>query len=86
MLREFRKIRTIFEKKYARPEGDGRAEGLLFLKTAKEPGKNAGSNFILEGRKLRFLAKKPFEKVAKISPTSDWLGGRGSNPRPIGYS
>jgi len=41
--------------------------------------KNAGSNFILEGRKLRFQAKKPYLEVAKISPRSTVLPIRVQN-------
>ena len=48
--------------------------------------KNLGSNFILKDRNLIMKRAYPYELVAKISPSEDWLPGQDSNLRHTGYS
>ena len=44
-----------------------------------------GSNFILKDRTLLFKRAYPYELVAKISPSNDWLPREDSNLGPGGY-
>ena len=42
------------------------------------------SNATLDGEKLQFNLKKPFEAVIALSKTGKWYTGRDSNPRHPG--
>ena len=44
------------------------------------------SNLTLEGKKLNFNLKAPFDAVLVASSHSNWLWGWDSNPRPIDYT
>ncbi|OHB99505.1 MAG: hypothetical protein A3G70_03685 [Planctomycetes bacterium RIFCSPLOWO2_12_FULL_39_13] len=48
--------------------------------------KNLGSNFILKDRNLIMERAYPYELVAKISPSENWLPLEDSNLGPGGYT
>lgn len=41
-------------------------------------------NLSMNGEKLVFIMRKPFEMFLNLTDRQEWLLGRGSNPRPIG--
>jgi uncharacterized membrane protein YheB (UPF0754 family) len=44
------------------------------------------SNLKLDGEKLAFTLKEPFDALAKYAKTQNWLRGLDSNQRPSGYT
>ena len=51
---------------------------VCFLKTAKQPVKNAGSNFTVKGKKFEWLAKGGYKIIAENPQCTMWLAYRDS--------
>ena len=42
------------------------------------------TNLSMNGDKLVFIMRQPFDMLLNLTDRQEWLLGRGSNPRPIG--